>query len=83
MRSRSNKTCHTDMYILKYLHTPDTVDLLHKVLEKQTETKKVSETAESWKWGQSHMTPARWTIHVYLQSFHTSNTVDLLLKVTK
>ena len=35
-RSRSNKTCETDMYIIKYFHTPNIVDLpvSHIVLEK-------------------------------------------------
>lgn len=42
MRSRPNKTCQTDMHIIKYFHTPNKDYILHIVLEKKTKYQKLN-----------------------------------------
>ena len=69
MSSRSNKTCQTDMYIIKYFHIPNIVDLLHIVLEKRGQKLKTL-TTEPWKWGQGQMTSTSWTCTPYNHSIH-------------
>ena len=70
MRPRSNKTWETDMYIIRYFHTPHIVvliDLLHIVLEKSTKLKNLTLTNESW--NSENEVKVRWHLpvgHVHL-----------------
>ena len=81
LRSRSNKTWETDMYSIKCFHTPNIVDLLHTVIEKQTKTQKLN-YYNHWTVNEVEM---RWHLpvgHAHLTILHTPNIVDLLIIVS-
>ena len=72
MRSRSNETCKTDMYINKYFHAPNLVELLHKV---KTKTLKFNFDHRTMKTRSRSDDKCQLDMYT-LQSFHTPNIVD-------
>ena len=72
----------TGMHIIKYFYTPNIVDLLHIVLEKQAITQKLH--FDHWTMKMRSRSDDTCQLDMYtLQSFHTPNILDLLLIVSE